>query len=98
MTSAIAITPLAAADAYSRSQNTGLTADTDFGASLQSALRDALNTGHEADSLAADAISGNGSLTDVVTAITHAELTLQTATAIRDRVVQAYQDIMKMPI
>jgi flagellar hook-basal body complex protein FliE len=25
-------------------------------------------------------------------------MTLQTATAIRDRVVQAYQDIMKMPI
>jgi len=28
----------------------------------------------------------------------HFGLTLQTATAIRDRVVQAYQDIMKMPI
>ena len=44
------------------------------------------------------AISGGGNLTDVVTALSHAEMTLQTATAIRDRVVQAYQDIMKMPI
>ena len=42
--------------------------------------------------------TGGGNLTDVVTALSRAELTLQTATAIRDRVVQAYQDIMKMPI
>jgi flagellar hook-basal body complex protein FliE len=33
-----------------------------------------------------------------VTAISRAELALQSATAIRDRVVQAYQDVMKMPI
>ena len=44
------------------------------------------------------AISGEGNLTDVVTALSRAELALQTATAIRDRVVSAYQDIMKMPI
>ena len=44
------------------------------------------------------AVSGTGNLTEVVTALSHAELTLQTATAIRDRVVQAYQDIIKMPI
>jgi flagellar hook-basal body complex protein FliE len=37
-------------------------------------------------------------LTDVVTALARAELTLQTVTAVRDRVVQAYQDIIKMPI
>ncbi len=43
-------------------------------------------------------LSGNASVTDVVTAVAKAELTLQTAMTIRDRVVQAYQDIMKMPI
>ena len=44
------------------------------------------------------ALTGGGNLTDVVTALARAELTLQTATTVRDRVVQAYQDIMKMPI
>jgi flagellar hook-basal body complex protein FliE len=45
-----------------------------------------------------EAIAGRGNLTEVVTALARAELTLQSATAIRDRVVQAYQDIIKMPI
>jgi flagellar hook-basal body complex protein FliE len=34
----------------------------------------------------------------VVTAVTNAELTLETVVAVRDRVVQAYQDILRMPI
>lgn len=57
-----------------------------------------METGHTADSQAMKALSGGGNLTDVVTALSHAEMTMQAATAIRDRVVQAYQDIMKMPI
>jgi hypothetical protein len=32
----------------------------------------------------------------VVTALARAQLTLQTATTVRDRVVQAYQDIMNV--
>ena len=70
----------------------------DFGATLQRAMQGAVDSGHAADAKAIEALSGGGNLTDVVTALAHAELTLQTATAIRDRVVQAYQDIMKMPI
>ena len=69
-----------------------------FSAAIGRALEGAINTGHKADSEAMRAIAGGGNLTDVVTALSHAELTLQTATVIRDRVVQAYQDIMKMPI
>jgi flagellar hook-basal body complex protein FliE len=34
----------------------------------------------------------------VVQAVSRAELALQTTTAIRDRVVSAYQEIMRMPI
>ena len=37
-------------------------------------------------------------LTSVVTAVSRAELALQTTVAVRDRVLQAYQDIIKMPI
>lgn len=97
----IVITPSAAAEAYAkvdRGEAGGGGGSGGFGATLQRALEGAVETGHEADAQAMQAISGGGNLTDVVTALSHAELALQTATAIRDRVVQAYQDIMKMPI
>jgi flagellar hook-basal body complex protein FliE len=35
---------------------------------------------------------------DVVTALSRADLALQTTVALRDRVVSAYQDVMRMPI
>ena len=70
----------------------------DFGATMERALEGAVQSGHAAETQAKQAIAGEGNLSDVVTALARAELTLQTATAVRDRVVQAYQDIMKMPI
>lgn len=69
-----------------------------FGDTMQQVLSSVEQTGYTADVQAARAISGEGNLTDVVTALSHAELTLQTVTTIRDRVVQAFQDLMKMPI
>jgi flagellar hook-basal body complex protein FliE len=99
----IVVTPSAAAAAYAKvSRGTQGSAPNEaggsFGASIQQALEQAVQTGHTADDQTTKALSGGGNLTDVVVALSHAELTLQTATTIRDRVVQAYQDIMKMPI
>jgi flagellar hook-basal body complex protein FliE len=97
----IVVTPSAAAEAYTRNARGGASAagtQGSFGSVITQALDQAVQTGHTADDQAMKAISGGGNLTEVVTALSHAEMTLQTATAIRDRVVQAYQDIMKMPI
>jgi flagellar hook-basal body complex protein FliE len=97
----VVVTPSAAAEAYHRNAKSGTAnsgASVNFGSVMTEALDQAIQTGHSADSQAMKAISGGGNLTEVVTALSHAEMTLQTATAIRDRVVQAYQDIMKMPI
>jgi flagellar hook-basal body complex protein FliE len=96
----IVVTPSAAAEAYSRTARGGASGDAQgsFGTAMAQALDQAVQTGHNADDQAMKAVSGGGNLTEVVTALSHAEMTLQTATAIRDRVVQAYQDIMKMPI
>ena len=95
----IVVTPSAAADAYGRvdrgdSGNSG----SDFGTTLQRTLQGAVDSFNAADTKTTEALTGGGNLTEVVTALSRAQLTLQTATAIRDRVVQAYQDIMKMPI
>ena len=96
----IRITPSGAADAYARVDrgDTGGDGAGSFGSVLRNALDGAIETGHTAEAQATQAIMGDGNLTDVVTALSRAELALQTATAIRDRVVQAYQDIMRMPI
>jgi len=94
----LVVTPTAAANAYNKVGSGALEGSGDFGATLQRTLQGAVETGHTAEAKATEAIAGNGNLTDVVTALARAELTLQTATTVRDRVVQAYQDIMKMPI
>jgi flagellar hook-basal body complex protein FliE len=51
-----------------------------------------------AEAASAAALAGGGGVTETVLAISRAELALQTAVAVRDRVVAAYQDVMRMPI
>lgn len=95
----ITVTPGAAADAYARvDRNEAASGTPAFGASLQRALEGAVQTGQQAESKAIQAITTGAGLSDVVIALSQAELTLQTATAVRDRVIQAYQDIIRMPI
>lgn len=69
-----------------------------FGAAIGNALETVIASGHDADTKSMQAIAGGGNLTDVVTAVSKSELSLQTTLAIRDRAVQAYQDVMRMPI
>ncbi len=100
------ITPGAALQAYQTAgtiQNVGHDNGQDndidgFGAALSRAVDGAIATGHDADAKSIAAIEGHGSITDVVTAVSKAEIALQTTSTIRDRMVQAYQDIMRMPI
>ncbi len=98
----ITITPSQAVRAYADvdagAATTGADLAGSFGATLSRALGGVLDAGHAADAQAMQAIAGHGNVTDVVTAVSKAELALQTTVAIRDRMVQAYQDIMKMPI
>ncbi len=44
------------------------------------------------------AIAGKTDISEVVMAVSQAEVTLQTVVSIRDRVVSAYQEILRMPI
>ena len=69
-----------------------------FGGMLSRALDGAIATGQAADSTSVAAIEGHGNITDVVTAVSKAELALQTTSTIRDKMVSAYQEIMRMPI
>jgi flagellar hook-basal body complex protein FliE len=69
-----------------------------FEKTLADALHSAVGTMHTGETAAAQGATGQGDLVGVVNAVTAAELTLETVVAIRDRVIAAYQDIMKMPI
>ena len=110
-TDPLTMTASGAAGAYARVQGTAASSDIDgadqdasaseasgFGSTLQRALQDVVQTGHDADTQTIQGISGEGNITDVVMAVSRAQLALQSTVAIRDRVVQAYQDIMKMSI
>ena len=93
-----ALSAATAAQAYGRTQSGQPASLEGFGAALTDALQGVVDAGHTADQSSAQAIAGTGNLTEVVTAINRAELALQTTTAVRDRMVQAYQEVMRMSI
>ena len=69
-----------------------------FGALLSDAMKDAVGNIRAGEAAAVQGTTGKGDIVQVVNAVTNAELTLETVVAIRDRVIGAYQDIIKMPI
>ena len=69
-----------------------------FTDALAHAVKDAMGTMRSGEVAAAQGATGQGDVVQVVNAVTAAELTLETVVAIRDKVISAYQDIMKMPI
>jgi len=61
-------------------------------------LQTAKATAYKGEAVSMQGLAGKADLTDVVTAVSNAELALNTVVSIRDRVINAYQDIIKMPI
>lgn len=69
-----------------------------FAEMIGDALEGARDAGLAAESKTIAAVKGEANLHDVVAAVSNAEVTLQTVVAVRDRVISAYQEIMRMPI
>ncbi|MCH4091235.1 flagellar hook-basal body complex protein FliE [Acetobacter sp.] len=103
----------AAAAAYAKTQSSlemGLPADDadgvvsgasgaqKFGDVLATAIEGAVSSNKEAEMKAASGLTGHGNLTDIVTSVSQAQMVLQTASVVRDKVIQSYQDIMRMTI
>ena len=65
---------------------------------LKSAITDAVSASKHAEHQMAAQVAGKTELVDVVTAISAAEASLETIVAVRDQVISAYQEIMRMPI
>lgn len=105
----MAIPATAALNAYARAASMGAEASPvaapngamkpgAFGDMLETALKDAVGVGHASEKQIAGAVAKDTNIIDVVTAVSEAEATLQTVVAVRDKVISAYQEIMRMPI
>jgi len=76
----------------------GPVAGQSFAETFAEAGRDILGTLRTGETAATAAVSGQGDLQSVVEALSQAEIALQTAVSVRDRVVEAYQQVLRMPV
>jgi len=97
--------PLMAAKAYAAVQGGAMptapaapAAQSGFAELLSNVMGDMTQTSRAAESQMSAMVQGQGSLIDVVTAVSSAEASLETVLAVRDQVISAYQEIMRMPI
>lgn len=103
-------TPIAAANAYAALARMGeQTASLARGAavpesapSFSGVLKDVINAvsgvAQKSDAQAQAVATGKSNLVDVVTAVAETETAVQTLVSVRDKVISAYEDILKMPI
>lgn len=68
----------------------------DFASLLKRGAEAAIDSGKKSEEMSKQALTGKADIPDVVAAVSNAELTLQTVVAVRDKVVSAYNDILKM--
>jgi flagellar hook-basal body complex protein FliE len=70
----------------------------EFARVLADTVQGMVETGRAADRKALDMVNGKGDIVDVVTAVSQSELAIETMVSVRDRVISAYEEIMRMPI
>jgi flagellar hook-basal body complex protein FliE len=89
----------AASPAMPKPQATDKTAGMpDFGEMLGSAMTNIVESGKVAEQTSLQGITGKTDPVNVVTAVAETELALETMVSIRDKVISAYEDILRMPI
>jgi flagellar hook-basal body complex protein FliE len=69
-----------------------------FAAALAHMLQSVDTSAGAANSAVADMVEGTGDVHDAMIALQRAESTLQLTLAMRNKLMQAYQDIMRMPV
>ena len=69
-----------------------------FSALLKDALGSVAEVGRKSDAQTVAMAQGKANVMDVVTAVAETDVAVSSLVSVRDRVIAAYQDIMKMPI
>lgn len=103
-------TPSVAANAYASlakltdpsGLSKGAGAATGSGQSFGSLVKEAVNalskTSQNSDMQSQAAAAGKANMVDVVTAVAESEVAIDTLVSVRDKVISAYEEIMRMPI
>ncbi|TNE62081.1 MAG: flagellar hook-basal body complex protein FliE [Alphaproteobacteria bacterium] len=69
-----------------------------FSALVTETLGDVAKATGASEAIGARALVDQADMVDVVTAVTNAEMVVETVVTVRDKVISAYNDILKMPI
>ncbi len=105
-------TPLTAAGAYANAarliaeaqrslvppSGTERGSETSFASVLKDAIGAVNELGKKSDTQASQMVNGKANMVDVVTAVSETEVAIDAVVAVRDKVIAAYDEIMKMPI
>ncbi|MGE0316130.1 MAG: flagellar hook-basal body complex protein FliE [Vicinamibacterales bacterium] len=70
----------------------------DFGDALGALIQSVEGASTDANVAVADMLEKKGEVHDAMIALTKAEVALQLTVQVRNKLVQAYQDVMRMPI
>jgi len=65
---------------------------------LKDSIGSVVEAGRKSDGQTIAMASGKANVVDVVTAVAETEVAVSTLVSVRDRVIQSYEEIMRMPI
>jgi flagellar hook-basal body complex protein FliE len=86
------------AGGLNKAQDSGLNSSPNFGSILKDVI-DAVSAAAQKSDVQAQAVAaGKANMVDVVTAVAETETAFQTLVSVRDKVIAAYEDVLKMPI
>lgn len=70
----------------------------EFSQMVKNSVRQAISDNKEAEKLSMAAVAGKADINEVVTAVAEAEVTVQAVVSIRDKVLEAYKTVIRMPV
>ena len=76
----------------------GTSGEGSFASLLKDAIGSVVEAGHKSDAQTQAMANGKSNMVDVVTAVAETQVAVDAVVAVRDRVISAYEEIMKMPI
>jgi len=76
----------------------GLSSQPKDGPSFAQVAGDLIGTLQQGEKIATDGLTGKADAHSVVKALAQTELAIETAVTVRDKVVEAYQEILRMPV
>lgn len=69
-----------------------------FAALLAQQVQGVVDAGATSDQMAIDMVNGKANVVDMVTALSETQIAIESMVTVRDRVISAYEEIMRMPI